>query len=432
MSKTHNVKLGDRLWILSQKYYGTPAKWRKIQKANSQLQGRKAASDGSPLIYPGDILIIPDETENQIKSPKTIDTNSENEVTIKIEGQKFSFFSDWTLTQEIDSFDTFSFNAPFDPSQSSYRQYFLPFSYKSCEIYYGSNIQFTGILLASQSQSSPDSKTINLSGYPTCGILNDVMLSISSYPKEFNDQDIQQIANDLLSDFGISTDFQGPAGNSFKKVALEPTQQILGFLIDLASQRKLLISNNSSGDLLFWKANTTGNTVASFIEGETPFISCVPNFNPQQFYSHITGIINAKSGKVSEKYTVENNFLIQHGITRPYNFILSDCKKSEIQDAVKHKAGQMFGDAMQWQLTVWGHKNKNGELYQKNTLVSVESPGSMIYSSFKFLIKRVTFQRSYTGGDTTILDLVLPESYNGEIPTSFPFEEQPLILTLRG
>lgn len=420
MAKTHTVIKGDLLIYISQKYYGTQAKWKTIVNANPQLKGRGTASDGSPLIFPGDNLIIPDDT-TKTTPPKTIDAESENQVTIVIDGQKFAFFSDFTLTQEIDSFDTFRFSAPFDPEIENLKNAFRPFSYKSCDVFYGFEILFSGILLAPQSQSSPEINPVSISGYPTCGILNDVHLPITKYPMEFNNQDLEQITNNVIPEFGLSSEFSSSAGNRFKKVALEPTKNILSFLVDLALQRGLLISNNTSGNLLFWEADTRSIT-SNFTEGETPFISCVPNFNPQQFYSHITGIMNAKSGKQSEKYTIENDYLISQGIIRTYNFIIEDAEKSDLQTSVKNKAGRMFGDAMQYQLTVWGHRNKNNELYKKNTLISVLASRAMIYTDTQFLIKKVTFNRSSQGGDTTILDLVLPESYKGEIPTTFPFE----------
>jgi prophage tail gpP-like protein len=421
MSKTHTVKAGDLLYLLSTKYYGVPGKWQTIVNANPQLKGRGKASDGSPLIFKGDVLIIPENIET-IKPETVINAESKDQVTIKINGNKFAFFSDFNLTTEINSLDTFNFTAPFNPDDIIYRDAFRPFSYTKCDVFYGSQLWFSGLLLAPQSQSSTDSKTISLSGYPKCGILNDSCLSISKFPIEFNNQDLQKIANIMISDFGISSDFPDGAGNPFKKVTPEPENKILEFLIELANQRGLLLTNNALGNLVFWKAKT-GTLSATFKEGETPFMSCAPTFNPQDFYSHITGIMPAKQGTASEKFTVINNYLASKGITKHYNYTISDAEQSDIQTAVKSKAGFMFANSVQYQLTVQGHRNRTGELYQKNTLISVLAPGAMIYNDTKFLIKKASLSRSSDGGDVTILDLVLPESYSGQIPAKLPFEE---------
>lgn len=421
MSKIHNVVSGDRITWLSQRYYGTQSKTKLIINANPQLKGRVLSTESLPTIYPGDTLIIPDDPSSK-KAPKTITSENDNDVTVKIQGQKFAFFSSFSLTQEIDSFDTFNFNAPFNPDELIYREAFRPFSYKPCEVYYGSDLLFNGTLLAPASASTPEINPLSISGYPKCGVLNDCTLSISKYPMEFNDQDLQQITDSIISDYGISSDFQSSAGNKFKKVALDPSKDVLRFIIELAAQRGLLVSNNSNGDLLFWQTRNEAIT-ATLEEGETPFISCVPNFNPQQFYSHVTGIMPAKQGISSEKHTVENNFLINKGITRHYNFTLSDVAKQDLQNSVKIKAGKMFADAMQWTLTVWGHRNKDGNLYEKNTFISVKAPRAMIYQDTKFLIKSLTMTRDENGGDSTTMSIVLPESYSGSIPTTFPFEE---------
>ena len=59
MSKSYTVSKGDTLGAISTRHYGLAGKWTLIKNANPQLLKRKTAIDGSPLIYPGDILIIP-------------------------------------------------------------------------------------------------------------------------------------------------------------------------------------------------------------------------------------------------------------------------------------------------------------------------------------------------------------------------------------
>ena len=60
--RSYTVKSGDTLNRISVRYYGTPQRWTEIVKANPQLSGRKLVYDGSPTIYPGDVLIIPDDS----------------------------------------------------------------------------------------------------------------------------------------------------------------------------------------------------------------------------------------------------------------------------------------------------------------------------------------------------------------------------------
>jgi len=426
MSKSHTVLKGDTFWNISIKYYGVGTKYQTIINANPQLSGRNKTA-GLPGINPGDILIIPDETEtviNQTEQPKTQETisaNNSDSISIMIDGKLFSYFTDYSLTLNIDTFDTFTFSAPFDETQAIYREAFRPFAYKPVSIYYGNNLIFTGVLISPGSSTSPDKKTISLSGYSKPAVLNDCHMPVSSFPLEFNKQTLAQIAPKLCAPYGIQSIFVDPVGNLFDKVAIDIDKNILSFLIDLAQQRGLLISNNERGELIFWKSGA-GVPVASFKEGEYLFISCAPTFDPQSFYSHITAISQTTETTKSAQSTYINNYLVKRGINRHYNFIAEDCKNSEIATIAKQTSGRMLGACASYELTIQGHRDKSGSLFKKNTMISVLAPGAMIYRETVMLIKSLTISRT-PEGDTTIFNLVLPGSYTGEIPEVFPWEE---------
>ena len=65
-NKSYTIKRGDTLWSISQKHYGTGAKWKTIYDANSKIieetakaRGRQSSQNGH-WIYPGVVLTIPD------------------------------------------------------------------------------------------------------------------------------------------------------------------------------------------------------------------------------------------------------------------------------------------------------------------------------------------------------------------------------------
>lgn len=420
MSRFHNVISGDTLYTISRKYYGDPNKWKTILNANPQLSG-------SARIYTGQVLTIPDEMENitnptQSKDPpESIQNVSDDAISILIDGNLFSFFTDYSITFEIDTFDTFSFSAPFDDSIQIYREVFRPFSYKPISIYYGKKLIFTGVLLAPESGALPDRRELSISGYSKPGILNDCMMPITSFPLEFNNQTLEQITSVLCKPYGIKYRFLVSSGNSFEKVSIEIDKSVFSFLSELAKQRGLLITNDSAGKLVFWKSEL-GNPLASFKEGELPFISCMPSFDYQNMYSHITGISKTTESKDSAKYTYQNKYLTKLGIMRNYNCVIDDVKNSDIKQAVLSKAGRMFGESASYELTIQGHKNREGNIFQKNTSITVYSPGAMIYRETEFLIKSMTLSRTVEG-DTTEFSLVLPGAYTGQIPERFPWEE---------
>jgi len=89
---------------------------------------------------------------------------------------------------------------------------------------------------------------------------------------------------------------------------------------------------------------------------------------------------------------------------------------------VEQKAGRMFGNVCSYTLTVQGHHDQAGNLYQKNTTINVLAPGASIQIDTKFLIRSLTKSRTVSGGDSTTMNLVIPESFSGEIPKVVPWE----------
>ena len=117
MSKVHKVVSGDTLGGISIRYLGSFQKWHSIVTANPQLVGRKTAIDGSPLIFPGDVLIIPLKESEGKGIVSTIEiADGEQDVAIVIGGKRFVGFTGYELNLSFDSLDTFSFSAPTIPS----------------------------------------------------------------------------------------------------------------------------------------------------------------------------------------------------------------------------------------------------------------------------------------------------------------------------
>ena len=410
---SYTVKRGDTLGKISIAHYGTFAQWIKIKEANPQLATRKKAIDGSPLIYPGDVLIIPQAVELPKTAANTkaiaLDKSKKQDVSIYINGKLFTGFTGYTIEMPTDSFDSFSFSAPFDSTVKDFHEAFRPFTYKPCCVYYDGKKIFNGTLLTPNPSVTPESRTITLQGYPLCGVLNEAHLPESKYPPSYKGMTIKQIADDIAAPFGFKVVLDGDEGSAFDDVEYDPGETLLSFLNKLAGQRGLLITNNTDGDLLLWQPKEK-NAQASFAEGVLPFVSCTPSFDAQQFYSHVTGFSKVSCKKDSASYTYENSFLTKRGVLRPYSYTVDDATDTDLEASVKAKAARMFASAVSYDVTVLGHKDKNGNLYAKNGCVTLKAPCAMVYRETKFLVDSVQLKRSDSEGDQTTLKLVLPGS----------------------
>lgn len=431
MSKSYTVKKGDTLSAISVRQYGLAAKWVQIKNANPQLIGRKTAIDGSPLIFPGDILIIPDDEKPTEKVGKTLpestvpvvlDDSAAQDITILIDGKAFTGFSGYTIQMSVDSFDAFSFTAPFDSSIKDYRKAFKPFAYKQCSVYYDKKLLFNGTLLTPNPEVEPDSKIVTLQGYPSCGCINDCHLPETKYPPEYNGMKLSDIAKDACGPFGFAVVIDGDEGAAFEKVEYSPGETLFNFLKKLTEQRGLIITNKPNGDLLFWQPKKE-KVCATIKEGEEPFVSCKPSFDSQKFFSHITGFSKVENEDDASHYTYENKLLTKAGVLRPFSFVADDATSTDLQNAVEAKAGRMFASAASYELKVLGHKTPKGEMWRKNMAVSLYAPDAMIYRETTFLVDNVIIQRSDSDGNVTTLKLVLPGARDGSLPEEYPWEE---------
>ena len=429
MSKTHTVKSGDTLGKISVQYYGRFTKWNDIVKANPQLTGRKTASDGSPFIYPGDVLLIPEEKAApkpsapvQAKQTIVLDENAKKDLALYIDGVKFTGFTGYTVTSAVDTFDAFSFSSLWDSSNQKCRDVFRPFTYKKCSIYYDSELIFKGILLPAVPSVSDNGKTITVQGYPDCGILSDSCLPDSLYPPEYDGLDLKAIAENVASPFGVTIQVKSDVGDTFEKVEIQPENKIMDFLKKLAEQRGVFLSNSQDGSLLIWKPEEE-KVSATFKEGEFPFVSCTPAFDGQNMYSHVIGFSKVEGGADAEKYCYENKLLQKAGVLRVYTKTIDDADAGSLENATKALAGRMFANSVKYELTVSGHRDKNGKLYRKNMCVSVYAPDAEIYRETKFQVDEVTMTRSDSDGEKTKFSLVLPGARDGKLPEVWPWEE---------
>jgi prophage tail gpP-like protein len=424
MSKSHKVTSGDTLGSISVRYLGTASKWQAIVNANPQLSARRKAGDGSPIIFPGDVLVIPEENKTEAPAApqtKTIElSDNEKDVSIVIDGCKFLGFTGYELNLNYDSFDSFSFSGPLDIMSREIAEALAPFSFKNCEVYYNGELKLKGTLLTPDPEVVKDAKEITLQGYPLCGILNDCTIPLAQYPAEYSGLTLEEIAGPIGDAFGIKVVFDGSPGGAFEKVSIEPTEKIIDFFAKLSKQRNLLFNNDESGRLVFFSPKQ-GGVFASFEEGQKPLISLKPKFKAQSFYSHIIGFSKSDANHESEQFIYENKYLINRGITRCNTIIVDDAEAGNLEASVKAYAGRMYAESVSYELECEDHVNSDKKVFEKGMTVCVKAPGAMIRKETNLTARNISLKRN-TEGKTATLSLVLPGSYTDEIPEVLPWE----------
>lgn len=410
MSITYKIQSGDTFELIARKQYGIEVEARRIAAANPGLA--EPLTVGTVIAIP----ILPNAPQNVSQAAPA---NNLDEVSILVDGTRFRFWDSVRILQSIDAMDTVEFGAPFEPDAPGFRETFRPFSFKPLAVSVGGEPLFTGTMVSVLPTIENTRKTIQVGGYSLPGVLNDCTPPASSFPLEFNGQTLKEIAAAIAAPFGLSVEFEGDPGPAFDRVALEPAKKALTFLTELAKQRNFVIGSSPRGALRFLRSTNSGQPVARLQQGSAPVIAVAPEFNPQEYYSHITGIEPVLVGLAGSQFTVKNSHL--PGVIRPLTFAAPDTLDSNVKEAVDAKLGRMFGGMAAYSISIATWRDPGGQLWKPNTKVTLLAPGAMVYSEYEFIIRSIQFERT-RATESAVLNLVIPGSFSGETPESLPWD----------
>lgn len=411
MSTTYKTVAGDTFASIARKQYGSELQALLVQQANPGL------AEPIPV---GTFVTTPTEAGAVQNATAQGRTDGPNEVALLINGQRFRFWTDMSITLSIDAMASVEFTAPFEPESREFRDAFRPFSYAPVVVTVGGDPLFTGTMLTPTPSVTDTGVAVSVSCYARPAVLDDCTAPASAFPLEFNGQALPEIAKTLCAPFGFSVTFEGMPGPAFERVALDPKTSVLPFLAELAKQRALVMTSSPGGDLAFPSITKAGSPVAQLREGVPPLLSVAPQFAPQDYYSHVTGLESVALGGSGSQFTVKNPHL--PGVVRPKTFGGPDVEGGDIKTATESKSGRMFGNMVAYTIAVPTWRDPLGRLWAPNTTLVLEAPSAMIYRPYEFLVRRVTLTRN-EDAEAAELELVLPGSFSGETPEVLPWQE---------
>lgn len=353
------------------------------------------------------------------------ETGFSDEVAIVIDSTPYKFWETVEINFSLDNIaDTFTISGPFNFDNSNFLSAFKPYQYKEIGLYVAGNLMLTGTLLTPSPSSNGSSSTISVSGYSTTGIISDCNVSPLNWPISINGLDLQEIANKLTGPYDIEVIFDGVSpGAKFSKsdkVRMEPDETVGSFLIKLAKQRGLIINANMEGQLVFHKI-TQERASLSIVGGKWPWIGSNPTFDGQSMFSDITALgTNNKKG-AGQKAIVDNPALSDINPARHKVFKASDIAAGGLQDAAKAELGRMLANSVKINLSCVGWHRPDGEVWKDNQKIIYQSDRDLLISEGEYIIRNAKLSKGPSAAKTD-LELVLPESYSGEIPSSFPWE----------
>ena len=343
-------------------------------------------------------------------------------VQIEIGGKAWRFWSDFEINTGLDSYSTVAFTAPHEPQRREFREAFRPFAYTPVTVgLAGGEKLFNGTMLPPAPTFDEESSRVAVQCYSKPGVLLDSDAPASLLPFESRGLTIKQIADRLCQPFGIAVVMADDAqpGAPFKRVKQKLDGKVQDYLVSLAQQRGLILSDNGRGNLVILRSRPVGQPVAALEEGAAPVTSVSSTFNASDYYSEITGVTSQKMYATGARVT-ERNPRPMTGI-RCQTVVLDDTEKADAPAAVRARMGRMFGNAFSVSVEVPTWRDPAGRLWRPNTTIKLKAPSAMVYAPYNFIVRTVSM-RNNNNAETATLGLVMPGAFSGETPARFPWD----------
>lgn len=335
-----------------------------------------------------------------------------------IKVRDIKFFNAFKMDLKYDSFASpFSFDFYFDPENHDHEELACVSHYHEAILQHNGQSLLHGYILQQDFKDSPVKEMASFSGYSLPGFLLDCNIPPSLYPLQYDGLSLNQIATKLIKPFKLKM-FIDPLvkdrmNQAYDKTSAEPTQSIADYLIELASQRNIIISHNADGNLVFTQLKTKNIPTLTFQEGLIG-TEMTMSFKGQQLHSHITVIKQADSdGGNAGQYTIVNPFVPVARTYRPKTLIQNSGDNISTKLAAQNAlAAELRNVVLTINIDRWDLQN---QLIVPNSTIYVLNKNLYLYKKVKWFVESVSYE-----GDaealTATLTCVLPTCYDGSIP----------------
>lgn len=376
--RKHQVKQGDTLTSIAQQYLYNSARALEIRDINNL---------NSDVVTVGQVLTIPD-SDSDAREPVEFEG-----IGITIDDKKFEFFTSFNMKFDLDSLaPVFNFSVPYESTNADFREAFEPYSYKTLKVYYKDALVLTGTITQHDYNSEADANTVDLSGYGLPGILQEVTLPKSAYPRQKKRVNLRTIAQEYCNLFGIKIDSSSEAGEAmsrqFSKVQIDTSQNIAEFLVTLAVQRGLIISTTPEGVLFFTYNNIADREPVFDIQPGAYNISAT--YNGSALYSHITAMTSANLKKKSK--TAKEK--IDLDVFRHKTIGYQNNDDGDLLDFIKSEIGRTIIESQSFSFSLPFWTDTNGKIFQPRDIITINEPSVRIENTTEFIIKSVEFNVS--------------------------------------
>lgn len=345
----------------------------------------------------------------------------------RFKNRKIDFFNEFSLNLVHDSVgSTFGCSFYFDPNNPEHKEFACVSHYHEVQVEHNGELLLTGYMTSQRFKMTSLKQLSSFGGYSLPGVLDDCEIPTSLYPLQSDNLTLKEIAQKLIKPFGLQMEID-PAvedrmNKKFDTSNASESQTIKSYLTELATQKKIIISHNEKGHLLFTESKTKKQSLIDFdgrlgvANGGTmiPAISMELDFDGQGMHSHITLQKQAsQDGGNAGEQTIRNPYVPV--VFRPTVKSQSSGDDNDTGLAARQALSrELKGLKLTIELDRW---EINGKIIKPNNIITVVNPECYIWNKTEWFIESI----NYTGNEKQnicTLNCVLPEVYSEEIPIS--------------
>jgi prophage tail gpP-like protein len=370
---------------------------------------------------------------------------SDDIVGVIIDGKELTGWEAATIDMAVDHIaDGFSLDGPWDWARKELRAAVKPFGYQAVQLYIDDDLYLTGRLDKVGPKLGAADRTINVQGRSLTGVLADCS---HKGQLEFKDLALSTICRQVCKPFGITVRADNDT-EKFPEARAEYGQGAADFLNSLAAPRNILLNCSYKGELvLTWGNALVGKAPgARLIEGEYPVESVEAEYDATKRFS-LYEVATQFAGYPDIIDTARDSTVT---VYRPRLSAAADAAASpedeEALDALEAEVGAAKGqsaakaksmalkartaarlraaslaESVSISVGVTGWRRPDGMRWAERQIVTLLAPSAMFYKEVPWLIAGVQLKLDVSGGRSTTLRLVLPETYSGLMPKDVPW-----------
>lgn len=280
-----------------------------------------------------------------------------------------------------------------------------------CQVFLDGEVVITGWVDVVSPDYDAEKHTIRVSGRDKTADLVDCSAIHKS--GQWHNVKIEQLATDLLKEYGISLVVEADTGKAFSSWNIQEGETVFDCLERAARMRALLLTSNPSGDLVITRA---GKDIAgvSLVEGKN-IKAARAEFSWKERFSAYAAKGYGKLGPNGEtEHAAPAASVADEIITRHRPLIVlaeSHGENTSLRDRAEWERNVRRGRSVRGSITVQGWKRPDGALWQPNLLVPVTSPLLWLSNPAELLIVGCVYSLDDRQGTLTELAIARPESF---------------------